>query len=178
MSKLSWSPAATQLFKKSHDSEMWNAFCIERERHRQTERERGREREKDRHTYLISPLLYKGGYFTYLVWGSLCKLPSSLPQAHVEDRSGTARFVPFPRMGSMSGVSSARLYFDGRLHTLSPFAQKVMSNFHQNPRKHPKGSLMIIGRQWLIIDDHWSSMFNHWWSSMNNHWWSSLIIND
>ena len=63
-----------------------------------------------------------------------------MPQARVEPRSGRARFGPFPRMPRMRGMNSERLYFEGRLRTWSPFARKVMSNFHQNPRKHPKAS--------------------------------------
>ena len=58
--------------------------------------------------------------------------------ARVEHRSGPALFVAFPAMTRMPGENSERLFFDGRLRTWSPFARKVMSNFHQNPRKHPK----------------------------------------
>ena len=84
----------------------------------------------------------------------MCQLPSSLPQARVEHRSGPARFVAFPRLGwmprmpRMPVMSSERLFFDGRHSDLQTFTREVLSKndicpARQRPTPEPPASKKV-----------------------------------
>ena len=117
------------------------------------------------HTWVLPLIIWTN--VLPLIWGSYCKLPSSLPPPRVEPRSGPARFGPFPGMTWtmwMSRMSSERLYFVGRLHAPETFARKVGSTIwttSQGSHGGPLGCPLLYHLIIIILYHHTILFYYH-----------------